>query len=143
VWLGRHTLCLELFVFLRRRNIMHPKDRCLSKNERRVLQLQQNLNYIIGKFLNRKIFMKFPVIAIINVYARKKGITKSFDEAFDAMDINCKNFEYSDIFRELIKLRYIRYVGKKSHWLPNEGVVLTKKGEQWKKQNFNEEDYYL
>ena len=122
---------------------MHPKDRNLSKNFRRVLSIQRNYNYVIGYFYNRKIFLGFPVIAFIEVYAKKKGITKSFDESYMDFFTSKKPFEYINIFRELIKLKYIRHVGKKSHWLPNEGVVLTKKGEEWEKQNFNEEDYYL
>lgn len=127
-------------------NIMHPKDRKMSENERRVWSIQRNFNYVIGKFYKRKICMKLGVVKIIRVYAKKKGVTKSIQKAcqdFVLDTANDKHFEYIDIFHELIRLRYIRHVGKKSHWLPNEGVVLTKKGDQWIKQNFNDGDYRL
>lgn len=122
---------------------MHPKDRNLSENMRRVLTIQRNYNYVLGKFYKRKFFIKFSAIKLIEVYAKKKGITKSFDDSYLDSSASKEPFEYINIFRELIKLRYIRHVGKKSHWLPNEGVVSTKKGVQWLEKNRDKGDYYL
>jgi len=112
------------------------KNYVFSEKEKEVLLKQRNLNYIIQTYVfkhKKKVFIHLSAVQFIEMYAMKQNV-----EPLN----NCENIDsYPKIFKEVLKLKFIRHVGKKSSWLPGEGMVLTKKGEKWRSENLTKGDY--
>ena len=112
------------------------RDFKITKKMEEALLKQQNLNYIIETYVfknARKVFIHISAVKLIEMYAIKQNV-----EPLN----NLENVDsYPRIFKEVLKLKLIRHVGKKSPWFPNEGIVLTKRGKEWRDQNYTREDF--
>ena len=136
-----------------KKEIVMCQEKPVSENSPIIIYpFHARFGYCIGKFFRKKIYLDYSAVKFMDMYAKKKGITKSFEKAcYDFMINDFKTdeehqFEYIHIFRELIKLKYLRHIGKYIHkdadWIPNEEVVLTKRGLNWIECNHEKGDFF-